>query len=155
MLVPHSQAATPQPSAELGAEVMAWLVQRMPAGLAGGLRLVAPSYVPVGVRADILPLRADEAGRVEARVRNRLSAFLHPLTGGPEGRGWAFGAGVYLSDLAALIEQTPGVDAVQLLQLMVGQAVLGDSVPVQPHELIAAGDSQLRIIVPSVPYALA
>ncbi|MFD2426411.1 hypothetical protein ACFSUI_22980 [Ralstonia solanacearum] len=43
----------------------------------------------------------------------------------------------------------------RFLQLMVGQTVFGDSVPLQPHQLIAAGDSELMIIVPSLPYALA
>ena len=104
------------------------------------VRIVAPTYVPVGVRAEILPLHADEAGRVEARVRTRLAAFLHPLTGGRDGRGRGFGDSVWLSDLAALIEETPGVDAVRLLQLMAGQCVHGDSVPLEPHQLIAAGD---------------
>src|SRR5262249_13174830 len=107
------------------------------------------------VRAEILPLRAEEAGLVEARVRTQLSAFLHPLTGGQDGRGWEFGESVYLSDIAALIEGTAGVDAVRFLQLMVKHAAYGESVPVQPQQLVAAGDSQLKIIVPSLTYALA
>jgi hypothetical protein len=85
----------------------------------------------------------------------RLQTFLHPLRGGADGHGWDFGQSVFLSDLAALIEGTPGVDAVRFLQLMAGSAVHGDSVPMEPHQLVAAGDSQLMIVVPSVPYALA
>jgi hypothetical protein len=107
------------------------------------------------VRAEILPVSADEAGRVEARVRTRLSAFLHPLSGGRDGHGFDFGTGVFLSDIAALLEDTDGVDAVQFLQLMVGRSVFGESVPLLPHQLIAAGDSQLKLVVRSVPYALA
>jgi predicted phage baseplate assembly protein len=155
VLIPHSQDAMPMPSDTLRAEVLAYLAPRMPAGAAGGLVIAAPSYVAVGVRAEILPLNADDAGLVEARVRSRLSAFLHPLAGGRDGRGWDFGVTVHLSDVAALIEDTDGVDAVQFLQLMVGQTVYGDSVPVGPQQLVAAGDSQLKLIVPSVLYALA
>ena len=155
VLVPHSREAQPLASPELERTVIDALTRRAPAGLAGGIRVVAPSYVPVGVRAEILPLRAEESGRVEAMVRARLLQFLHPLAGGHDGHGWDFGQSVFLSDLAALIEDTPGVDAVRFLQLMAGPAVHGDSVPVQPHQLVAAGDSQLMIIVPSVPYALA
>lgn len=147
VLVPHSREAMPVASPELCAQVLAFLAPRLPAGVAGGVRIVAPTYVPVGVRAEILPLHADEAGRVEARVRTRLAAFLHPLTGGRDGRGRGFGDSVWLSDLAALIEETPGVDAVRLLQLMAGQSVHGDSVPLEPHQLIAAGDSQLKLLV--------
>ncbi|MFT3801592.1 MAG: putative baseplate assembly protein [Burkholderiaceae bacterium] len=155
VLIPHSQEAMPQPSAGLRDTVRAYLARRMPAGVADGLQIASPSYVRVGVRAEILPLVADDAGLVEARVRGRLAAFLHPLSGGRDGRGWDFGAAVWLSDLAALIEDTEGVDAVRLLQLMVGDTVYGDTVPVGPQQLIAAGDSQLKLIVPSVPYALA
>jgi baseplate J-like protein len=155
VLVPHSADAMPTASPELCRRVIDSLATRVPAGIAGGLRIVAPSYVPVGVRAEILPLRAEESGRVEARVRARLAKFLHPLSGGAAGRGWRFGEGVYLSDLAALIEATEGVDAVRFLQLMVGQRVYLDEVPLEPGQLVAAGDSQLKIIVPSIPYALA
>ncbi|MEF9404836.1 putative baseplate assembly protein [Ralstonia solanacearum K60] len=155
VLVPHSQQAQPLASPELERTVLDALAQCAPAGIAGGIRMVDPSYVAVGVRAEILPLNAQEAGRIEALVRTRLQMFLHPLAGGHDGHGWDFGQSVYLSDLASLIENTPGVDAVRFLQLMVGQTVFGDSVPLQPHQLIAAGDSELMIIVPSLPYALA
>jgi hypothetical protein len=143
------------PSRELGARVIAYLGARAPVGVAAGITIIAPEYVRVGVRAEIVPRNADEAGRVEARVRARLNAFLHPLTGGRQGRGYDFGAGVYLSDVAALLEDTAGVDAVRFLQLMVGQSVYAESVPLLPHQLVAAGDSQLKLVVPSVPYALA
>jgi predicted phage baseplate assembly protein len=155
VLVPHSQQAQPVASPELERTVLDALAQCVPAGIVGGIRIVAPSYVAVSVRAEILPVNAHEAGRVEALVRLRLRQFLHPLAGGHDGHGWDFGQSVYLSDLASLIEDTPGVDAVRFLQLMAGPSVFSDSVPVQPHQLIAAGDSQLMIIVPSLPYALA
>jgi hypothetical protein len=154
VLVPQSIDPAPMPSRELGARVLAYLRARAPAGVAGGITIVDPEYVRVGVRAEILPVSADEAGRVEARVRTRLSAFLHPLSGGRDGHGFDFGTGVFLSDIAALLEDTDGVDAVQFLQLMVGRSVFGESVPLLPHQLIAAGDSQLKLVVRSVPYAL-
>jgi hypothetical protein len=50
-------------------------------------------------------------------VLARLAAFLHPLTGGLDGAGWAFGRKPYRSDLYALLEATPGVDHVQLLRV--------------------------------------
>jgi len=155
VLVPQSANRAPLPSRELGARVVAYLAARAPAGVAGGITVIAPEYVRIGVRAEIVPRNADEAGQVEARVRGRLDAFLHPLTGGRNGRGYDFGAGIYLSDVAALLEDTPGVDAVQFLQLMVGQSIYGESVPLLPNQLVAAGDSQLKLVVPSMRYALA
>lgn len=155
VLVPNSQDAQPVASPELRATVLAALASCVPAGIAGGIRIVDACYVPVGVRAEILPVDATEAGRIEALVRLRLQQFLHPLTGGRTGHGWDFGESVYLSDIASLIADTPGVDATRFLQLRVGSAVFGDSVPVRPDQLLAAGDAQLMIIVPSVPYAFA
>lgn len=155
LVVPQSTEAMPMPSPELSARVLAHLRARAPAGIAGGIRIVAPSYLPVGVRAEIRPLRADEAGRVEARVRDRLRRFMHPLSGGRGGRGWDFGGAVHLSDVAALVAATPGVEAVPFLQLMVGSAAHGDSVAVAPDQLVAAGTSQLKLLVPGAPYALA
>ena len=88
-------------------------------------------------------------------MRARLTRFLHPLTGGRDGRGWDFGEAVYLSDVAALIEDTPGVDAVRFLQLMVGQASAATACPSSRSSWSPPANSQLKIVVPSVPYALA
>ncbi len=155
LIVPQSSADRPMPSAELGQRVLAHVRQRAPAGIAGGITLLAPRYVPVGVNAHIEPQRADEAGLIEARVRARLQAYLHPLAGGREGRGWAFGVAASLSEVAALIQHTPGVGAIHFLQLMRAGAAFGDSVPVQPDELVCAGPSQLKLLVPSLSYASA
>ena len=155
VLVPRSQEPTPVPSAQLAETVLQHLARRVPAGIAGGLRITAPSYVAVGVRADLLPASAEEAATVEARVRTSLSQFLHPITGGAEGRGWDFGRSLYLSDVAARLATVEGVAAIELLQLRMGQVICGDSVAIEPHQLICAGELQLKIIVPSVPYALA
>jgi hypothetical protein len=155
VLVPHSIDPMPQPSPELCRTVLRALANCVPAGVASGVRIVEPQFVAVSVRAEILPRSADEAGRVEARVRRRLQQFLHPLTGGARGLGWDFGESVYLSDLAALIETTSGVDAVRSLQLLVGQSLYRDQIPIEPHQLITSGDSQLKLIVPQVTHAVA
>ncbi len=155
VLVPQSLDAQPMPSLQLRDTVLSALRRSMPAGVGDGLRSLTPSYVPVGVRADVLPRASEDPGTVEARIRASLTRFLHPLSGGREGRGWEFGASVYLSDLAALIAAIDGVDAVQSLQMTVGQTLYTDRIPAAPHQLVSAGDLQLKIIVPSAPYALA
>jgi hypothetical protein len=155
VLVPQSNDALPRLSRELSARVLDYLAARVPAGIAGGVRILEPTYASVSVRAEIIPVAPEDAARVEARVRTRLNRFLHPLTGGRDGSGWEFGATVYLSDIAALLEDTPGVDAVQFVQLMAGASVHGEYLTVSPDQLPAAGDSQLKLIVPSARYVLA
>jgi len=110
--------------------------------------------VAVSVRADIRPGADDEPGDVETRVRSALTRFLHPVSGGADEYGWTFGRGIYLSDVAALVCGIRGVAAVESLRLMVGQVIYGDAIPIAPHQLVCAGEMQLKLIVPSVPYAL-
>lgn len=155
LVVPHSTDTLPMPSIGLLARVRDHLGARMPAGVSSRLRVLAPSYVPVSVRCAVLPRLLNEAGALEARLRALLTRFCHPLAGGVDGRGWAFGETLYLSQVAALLAGAPGVDAVLQLELLVDGALQGDRVAVLPHQLIAAGDPQLKIVVSEVRHALA
>jgi hypothetical protein len=154
VILPHSRDAMPVLSLQLADTVLQYLTHRAPAGIAGGVRVLAPEYVPVSVRADLRPAIAEEAGNVETRVRSALMRFLHPVDGGLDAGGWPFGRGIYLSDVAALVCAIDGVAAVESLRLLVGQVVYGDAVAIEAHQLVCAGEMQLKLIVPSLPYAL-
>jgi hypothetical protein len=52
---------------------------------------------------------------VADRVRATLERFLHPLRGGPDGQGRAFGGRPRDSDLTALVEAVDDVDHVRSL----------------------------------------
>jgi hypothetical protein len=146
IVIPNSTDAAPEPTAGLLQEIAAELQARMPAAIVGQLILAPPSYTPVGVRADIVPDDINDAALVEARLRERLAAFLHPLTGGVAGTGWDFGESVYLSQVATVVAGTDGVDCVPLLQLIVDDAVAGDAVTIDPDTLVAEGDHQLKLL---------
>ncbi len=146
VVIPGSTDPAPMPTAGLLAQVAAELEARVPAAIVGQITLVAPTYTPIGVRADIVPHHADEAALVEARLRESLASFLHPLTGGAAGTGWDFGEPVYLSQVAALVEATKGVDFVSLLQLIVDDRVAGDKVVIAPDALVTEGDHQLKMM---------
>jgi hypothetical protein len=146
VVIPGSTDPAPMPTAGLLAEVATELEACVPAAIVGQITLVPPTYTPVGIRADIAPLHADQAALVEARVRASLTAFLHPLTGGTAGTGWDFGEPVYLSQIAALIEAVNGVDFVSLLQFIVNDGVAGDMVVIDPGSLITEGDHQLKLM---------
>jgi hypothetical protein len=135
------------PTTGLLAEVEAALAASVPAAIAGSILLEAPTYTALSVRADIVPLQADEAALVEARIRDRLATFLHPLLGGAEGSGWDFGQPVYQSQIATLLEATEGVDYVALLQLLVNDGVVGDDATIPPGALVTQGDHQLKLVV--------
>jgi hypothetical protein len=91
------------------------------------LWVAGPDWLRVTVTAEVVPLSLEVATDVQAAVLARLAAFLHPLTGGLDGKGWAFGRKPYRSDLHALIESTLGVDYV--LSLAVAEMADDDLQP--------------------------
>jgi Baseplate J-like protein len=147
VVVPNSTDPAPTPSAGLLAEVEAALIACAPAAIAGSIRVEAPTYTALSVRADIVPLQADQAAFVEALVRDQLATFLHPLLGGVGSAGWDFGQPVYQSQIATLLEATEGVDYVALLQLMINDSVVGDVATIPAGALITQGDHQLKLVV--------
>src|SRR5262249_4408139 len=72
------------------------------------LAVVGPPYVRVDVRAEIA---ADTVAHpnVELAVVSKIQAYLHPITGGPDGWGWKFGRRLRATDLYKVIEPVPGV----------------------------------------------
>lgn len=81
------------------------------------VELTTPFYVGISV---VCMVRAS-TGRVSTWVRQRvldtLHRYLNPITGGPDGTGWRFGAPVTAAALAALVGDLDGVTAVDELTL--------------------------------------
>ena len=106
-----------------------------------------PSYIALNVSAEIVPVNPDAAAMVEARLRENLNRYLHPLTGGPDRKGWGFGAGVHLSNIAAVIEDTEGVDYARDIHLFVDGGEHCQSVEVPRDALLCAGAHELKLAV--------
>ncbi len=113
IVVPDSPATRPAPSLGLLRQVQAHLQARAPA--TAQLWVAGPEWIQVTVTATVVPLSLDVAEPVRGRVRAALERYLHPLTGGPDGRGWAFGRKPHRSDLFAVAEAVDGVDHVRTL----------------------------------------
>jgi hypothetical protein len=97
----------------------------------------------VTVRAEIVPVAVEEAGAVRTEVVARLRTFLHPLTGGPDRGGWPFGRKPHLSDLYAVIEETPGVNHVRRLAVEETEIWSGDFLVYSgDHRIAIAGEAE-------------
>jgi predicted phage baseplate assembly protein len=81
------------------------------------LEVSAPTYHWVQTMVRFRASRFERADEVRARVRARLLAFLNPLVGGPEGKGWPFGRDLFAADLMAALLTVPGVDFVRSVRL--------------------------------------
>ncbi len=81
------------------------------------LNVTEPDWVKITVTATIVPLSLQEGDRIKQTTIEKVTQFLHPLTGGDEGKGWKFGRIPHESDLYGLIESIPGVDYVDSLTI--------------------------------------
>jgi hypothetical protein len=74
--------------------------------------VTGPIYTPID--AEILIARQNdvEDQDLRSRIVVELTAFLDPLIGGPDLKGWPFGRDIYISELYSLLERVPGVNYV-------------------------------------------
>lgn len=145
IVMPDSADPRPVPSFGLRRQVERYIRQRCPASMAGQVFAVAPDYQPVGVFAELTPVDVDEAAPTIDAATAAVLTFLHPLLGGPDGTGWAFGRDVYLSDLARVIGSVPGVDHVSSLELLLDGSPHGQLVQIPAGRIVVAGDVTIRL----------
>ena len=110
IIVPQSTDGKPQPTLELIGRVQDYLEARIDPTV--NIVVVGPLYVEVQITTKLILNSLETASIVEQDVEKKLASFLHPLTGGFDGTGWAFGRQPYQSDFYRLLEGVQGVDHV-------------------------------------------
>ena len=118
MIMPRSTDPKPVPSLRLITQVQDYLAAHSSPTVT--LAVVGPLYLSVGITTVITPKSLEGLQAIEEAILKTLTEFLHPLTGGPDNTGWAFGREPTRSDFFALLESAPGVDHVDSLTLQVG-----------------------------------
>lgn len=108
VIVPGDSNTKPMPSPELRHCVETYLRERSPN--VASIRVIPPSYVKVQVSAHLFTKVIDQLPILERVAQKKIEAFLHPLTGGPEGEGWPFGVTPCVSDIHAILEGIENVD---------------------------------------------
>ena len=124
LVVPHlahrrHDAVVPADVAPLPPDVVEAITDELEPRRAMGtvVEVRPPDYVGVSVAA-LLDVSPGAGGpRVVHRALDALYRFLHPLHGGPEGDGWAFGVDVTASDLVRCLSAVDGVNRVADLAL--------------------------------------
>jgi hypothetical protein len=144
ILVPRSTDPQPIPSLELINRVEDYILARCAPTV--DLWIAGPDWMEVSVTAEVVPVSLQAANALEAAVVTALQRFLHPLTGGPDGRGWAFGRYPQNSDLYALIESIDGVDHIRSLSVETKE--IGE---VRPQRfLVYSGTHNISLVLPEV-----
>jgi len=118
VIVPRSEAAEPAPSPQLLKRVETYLTSRAP--VVAVIRVVPPVYARVDVAVTFALSQWEAVSQIKQEAVEKLSAFLHPLSGGYEGEGWPFGTMPCFSDFFSLFAGMEGVDHIETLTVTVG-----------------------------------
>ncbi|MEO8938420.1 MAG: putative baseplate assembly protein [Burkholderiaceae bacterium] len=84
---------------------------------AARLVVVGVSFVAVDVDVELVCGPDEDPGTIAARCRARLDDYLHPLHGGPAGRGWPFGDRPTAVALDAMLRRIDGVERLDALMV--------------------------------------
>ena len=142
IIVPQEKISRPMPSLQLLDTVSRHLQDRCLCALPSNyIDIQGPNYREVVVSAEVIPTSINKAVALGVTISQLLNNYLHPLTGGPDGEGWAFGRGVYISDIYAMLERTEGVDHVQNLKLNKEASDFS----IRASEIICSGNHRISI----------
>jgi len=158
LVIPRERRARPTPSLELRQRVKDAVSERAPATLVGHetKRIVVrgPDYAEVSVETTVDTGGVESITNLKITIEETLDEFFHPLTGGRDGDGWAFGRAPRLSHLTTLIEATEGVDRVQDIAMTIETAgeekIIRDpeKTPVLSRdEMISSGTHDVNVIM--------
>jgi hypothetical protein len=119
VIVPLSTDKKPKLTLQLKEQVESALISNAPFMLveSESIQVIPPSYIEVSITATLAVTSMENIMPVENRGVKELDAFMHPLTGGMDGKGWALGALPCVSDFYRLLENSEGVDHVVNLQM--------------------------------------
>lgn len=143
LIVPFLPRRRPFPSPGTRRAVAAGLARRRMIGTR--VVVTGPVYRDLFVRARVRPFPGTDPAELSRRVAAALDAFFDPLTGGPEGGGWPFGRDVYRSEVLQVLDQTPGVDHVLALELVVDGEGRCGNVCLGPTGLVVAGTHEITV----------
>jgi hypothetical protein len=81
------------------------------------LNVVRPRYKDVSLRVVLIRRSVGTSDRLRKDIEAKLRRFLHSLVGGRDGKGWEFGRPVLKPELIHLVEEVPGVEGVDQLEI--------------------------------------
>lgn len=103
------------PSNEVLRYVKRYLDERRLVGTV--LNVVKPRYEEFSLKVTLLRRTVGTSDRLRKDIEDKLRTYLHPLLGGRDGKGWEFGRPVLKTELIHTVEEIPGVEGVDDLEI--------------------------------------
>jgi hypothetical protein len=104
------------PSNELLRYIKRYLDERRLVGTI--LNVEKPRYQDLSLKVVLLRRTIGTSDRLRKDIEHALRRFLHPLVGGRDKVGWPFGRSVLKTDMIHLVEEVPGVEGVDSLEML-------------------------------------
>lgn len=152
IIVPEYEGEAPLPDSGLLNSVETYLKERAFYSILHRIKTIGPDYTKINAYVNVRPVSLKESINVSERIEKKLKTFLHPLKGGPMGKGWDFGQNISISQVAAAIEDIEGVDYVneiELTEILSGQQkeeLSGlEHLSIEPDSLPCAGIINVEI----------
>lgn len=152
IIVPEYEGEAPLPDSGLLKSVEVYLKERAFFTIVYKIKAIGPDYTQINACVKVKPVSLKESTIVLERVEKKLKTFLHPLKGGPMGKGWDFGQNISISQVAVVIEGIEGVDYVNEIELterLSGQEkeeLSGlENISIEPDALPCAGIINVKI----------
>jgi hypothetical protein len=141
IIVPNEpESRQPMPSGEVISQAKAYLDERRT--ITSILMVsITPFYVEIGVISTVFVKPGVNTNTIRSEIQQLLFNFFHPVTGGPEGKGWEIGQDLFEPDVFKAISALPDIGYVADLDLQKnGETVTGIRLEIQDHELICASE---------------
>lgn len=82
------------------------------------LNVVRPRYRDLSLKVTLLRRTVGTSDRLRREIADKLRTYLHPLVGGRNSKGWEFGRAVLKTELIHVVEEVPGVEGVDSLEIL-------------------------------------
>ncbi|TBL80769.1 baseplate J/gp47 family protein [Paenibacillus thalictri] len=118
----------------------------------GSLQVMEPALLEICVQATVWVRGMDEVVPAEREIVRKLQAFLDPLTGNADGRGWDIGQAVHHSMFYSLLKSVSPVVHIPQLAIHVYKAEYGERIEWQlermaeiRHGIIVPGEHRISV----------
>ncbi|MCX5747996.1 MAG: putative baseplate assembly protein [Proteobacteria bacterium] len=81
------------------------------------LNVVRPRYKDLSLRVVLIRRTVGSSDRLRKDIEAKLRRFLHSLVGGRDTKGWEFGRPILKAEMIHLVEEVPGVEGVDSLEI--------------------------------------
>ncbi len=98
--------------------------------LAMRVEIAPPEYQPITIETQVRVKPGIDFDQVATGVKHKLYQYINPVWGGPKGKGWPFGRGLFSSEIFSVIQSVPDVDYVESARLFTVDWTTGQKQPV-------------------------